>query len=82
MTRAAAAGASAGIIGCLEEPTVELSNALMRHDRHQRDPRDRRPLHGQGGLFLGQAGDRCRRAGNTPAVIDEKADIKRAVARS
>ena len=29
---AVAAGAPAGIIGWIEEPTVELSNALMRHD--------------------------------------------------
>ena len=58
---AVAAGAPADIIGWIDEPSVELSNALMRHPRGQPDPRDRRSGDGQGGLFVGQAGDRRRR---------------------
>ncbi|MEZ5721027.1 MAG: bifunctional acetaldehyde-CoA/alcohol dehydrogenase [Paracoccaceae bacterium] len=76
---AVAAGAPAGIIGWIEEPTVELSNALMRHD-------DINLILATGGPGMVKAAYSSGKpaigvgAGNTPAVIDEKADIKRAVA--
>ncbi len=76
---AVAAGAPAGIVGWIEEPTVELSNALMRHP-------DINLILATGGPGMVKAAYSSGKpaigvgAGNTPAVIDEKADIKRAVA--
>ncbi|MDQ0327632.1 acetaldehyde dehydrogenase/alcohol dehydrogenase [Rhodopseudomonas julia] len=76
---AVAAGAPENIIGWLEEPTVELSNALMRH-------KDINLILATGGPGMVKAAYSSGKpaigvgAGNTPAVIDEFADIKRAVA--
>ncbi|WP_250209765.1 aldehyde dehydrogenase family protein [Escherichia coli] len=77
---AIAAGAPKDLIGWIDQPSVELSNALNAPPRHQPDssrlvvrawlkPHTApvKPAIGVG-------------AGNTPVVIDETADIKRAVA--
>gem|GEM_PF-453288 len=76
---AVAAGAPAGIVGWIEEPTVEVSNALMRHP-------DINLTLATGGPGMVKAAYSWGKpaigvgAGNTPAAVDEKADIKRAVA--
>jgi acetaldehyde dehydrogenase/alcohol dehydrogenase len=76
---AVAAGAPDGIIGWIEEPTVELSNRLMRHP-------DINLVLATGGPGMVKAAYSSGKpaigvgAGNTPVVIDETADIKRAVA--
>lgn len=73
------AGAPKDIIGWIDEPTVELSNALMHHD-------DINLILATGGPGMVKAAYSSGKpaigvgAGNTPAVIDEYADIKRAVA--
>ncbi|HIK12870.1 MAG TPA: bifunctional acetaldehyde-CoA/alcohol dehydrogenase [Oscillatoriaceae cyanobacterium M33_DOE_052] len=75
---AIAAGAPAGIIGWIEEPTVELSQALMQH-------RDISLILATGGPGMVKAAYSSGRpslgvgSGNTPAVIDASADIKLAV---
>ena len=71
-----AAGAPEGIIGWVDAPTVELSNTVMQ----QADiiPGHRRPGHGEGSVFLRQTRHR-RGPGNTPAIIDDTADILLAV---
>ncbi|WP_341677816.1 bifunctional acetaldehyde-CoA/alcohol dehydrogenase [Niveibacterium sp. SC-1] len=76
---AVAAGAPRDIIGWIDEPTVELSNALMRHADINLilatgGPGMVRAAYSSGKPAIGVG------AGNTPAVIDETADIKRAVA--
>ncbi|MGL5336981.1 MAG: bifunctional acetaldehyde-CoA/alcohol dehydrogenase [Enterovibrio sp.] len=76
---AVAAGAPKNIIGWIDEPTVELSNALMRHD-------DINLILATGGPGMVKAAYSSGKpaigvgAGNVPVVIDETADIKRAVA--
>lgn len=76
---AVAAGAPDGIIGWITEPTAELSNALMHHP-------DISLILATGGPGMVRAAYSSGRpaigvgAGNVPAVIDEFADIKRAVA--
>ena len=76
---AVAAGAPKDIIGWIDEPSVELSNALMRHP-------DINLILATGGPGMVKAAYSSGKpaigvgAGNTPAVIDETADIKRAVA--
>ncbi len=76
---AVAAGAPADIIGWIDEPTVELSNHLMRH-------KDINLILATGGPGMVRAAYSSGKpaigvgAGNTPVVIDETADIKRAVA--
>lgn len=76
---AIAAGAPKDIIGWIDEPSVELSNALMRHP-------DINLILATGGPGMVKAAYSSGKpaigvgAGNTPAVIDETADIKRAVA--
>lgn len=73
------AGAPADIIGWIDEPTVELSNQLMRHP-------DINLILATGGPGMVKAAYSSGKpaigvgAGNTPVVIDETADIKRAVA--
>ncbi|SJZ70031.1 acetaldehyde dehydrogenase /alcohol dehydrogenase AdhE [Consotaella salsifontis] len=73
------AGAPEDIIGWIDEPSVELSNALMRH-------KDINLILATGGPGMVKAAYSSGKpaigvgAGNTPAVIDEHADIKRAVA--
>ncbi|PWC30955.1 bifunctional acetaldehyde-CoA/alcohol dehydrogenase, partial [Azospirillum sp. TSO22-1] len=76
---AVAAGAPADIIGWIDEPSLELSNAVMHHP-------DISLILATGGPGMVKAAYSSGKpaigvgAGNTPAVIDEFADIKRAVA--
>ncbi|ECS6031489.1 aldehyde dehydrogenase family protein, partial [Salmonella enterica] len=84
---AIAAGAPKDLIGWIDQPSVELSNALMHHP-------DINLILATGGPGMVKAayssGKPANRqtgkpaigvgAGNTPVVIDETADIKRAVA--
>lgn len=76
---AVAAGAPEGIIGWIDEPSLELSNAVMHHP-------DINLILATGGPGMVKAAYSSGKpaigvgAGNTPAVIDEFADIKRAVA--
>ena len=73
------AGAPADIIGWVDEPTVELSNQLMRHP-------DINLILATGGPGMVKAAYSSGKpaigvgAGNTPVIIDETCDIKRAVA--
>jgi len=76
---AVAAGAPKDIIGWIDEPSVELSNGLMRH------PAIRLILATGGPAMVHAAYSSGTPAigvgpGNTPVVIDETADLKRAVA--
>ncbi|MCF8483287.1 MAG: bifunctional acetaldehyde-CoA/alcohol dehydrogenase [Rhodospirillum sp.] len=76
---AVAAGGPPDIIGWIEDPTVEMSNALMHHPDINLilatgGPGMVRAAYSSGKPAIGVG------AGNTPAVIDEYADIKRAVA--
>ncbi|HGJ5856101.1 bifunctional acetaldehyde-CoA/alcohol dehydrogenase [Arsenophonus nasoniae] len=76
---AVAAGAPKDIIGWIDEPSVELSNALMHHP-------DVNLILATGGPGMVKAAYSSGKpaigvgAGNTPVVIDSSADIKRAVA--
>jgi acetaldehyde dehydrogenase / alcohol dehydrogenase len=75
---AVAAGAPEGIIGWLAEPTVEASNRLMKHPDVSLilatgGPGMVKAAYSSGKPALGVG------AGNTPAVIDESADIAMAV---
>nr|WP_086940212.1 bifunctional acetaldehyde-CoA/alcohol dehydrogenase [Thaumasiovibrio occultus] len=76
---AIAAGAPKDIIGWIDEPSVELSNALMKHD-------DINLILATGGPGMVKAAYSSGKpaigvgAGNVPVVIDETADVKRAVA--
>lgn len=72
------AGAPKDIIGWIDVPSVELSNKLMKHD-------DINLILATGGPGMVKAAYSSGKpaigvgAGNTPVVIDETADIKRAV---
>lgn len=72
------AGAPDGLVGCIEEPTVPLSAALMEHQ-------DISLILATGGPGMVKAAYSCGKpalgvgSGNTPAIIDEDADIKMAV---
>ncbi|WP_316858227.1 bifunctional acetaldehyde-CoA/alcohol dehydrogenase [uncultured Cohaesibacter sp.] len=72
------AGAPDGIIGWIDEPTLDLSNALMRHP-------DINLILATGGPGMVKAAYSSGKpaigvgAGNAPVLIDEYADIKRAV---
>nr|WP_291830691.1 iron-containing alcohol dehydrogenase [Candidatus Symbiopectobacterium sp. PLON1] len=74
---AIAAGAPKDIIGWIDEPSVELSNQLMHHP-------DINMILATGGPGMVKAAYSSGKpaigvgAGNTPVVIDETADIKRA----
>lgn len=73
------AGAPEDIIGWIDEPTLDLSNQLMRHPEIKLilatgGPGMVRAAYSSGTPAIGVG------AGNTPVVIDETADIKRAVA--
>ena len=76
---AVAAGAPKDIIGWIDQPSVELSNALMKHE-------DVNLILATGGPGMVKAAYSSGKpaigvgAGNVPVVIDETADIKRAVA--
>jgi acetaldehyde dehydrogenase/alcohol dehydrogenase len=72
------AGAPEGIIGWIDEPTVELSQALMQHRGINLilatgGPGMVKAAYSSGTPAIGVG------SGNTPAVIDETADIKMAV---
>jgi acetaldehyde dehydrogenase/alcohol dehydrogenase len=72
------AGAPEGLIACIEEPTVELSNALMRHPEISLilatgGPGMVKAAYSSGKPAIGVG------AGNTPAIIDETACIKTAI---
>jgi acetaldehyde dehydrogenase / alcohol dehydrogenase len=75
---AVAAGAPEGIIGWLADPTVEASNRLMKHP-------DVKVILATGGPGMVKAAYSSGKpalgvgAGNTPAVIDESADLDMAV---
>ncbi|MFB2771691.1 bifunctional acetaldehyde-CoA/alcohol dehydrogenase [Pelatocladus sp. BLCC-F211] len=78
LTAAIAAGAPADIIGWIDEPAVELSQALMQHREIQLilatgGPGMVRAAYSSGHPSLGVG------AGNTPAIIDATADIQTAV---
>lgn len=79
LNAAIAAGAPKDIIGWIDEPSVALSNALMHHD-------DINLILATGGPGMVKAAYSSGKpaigvgAGNTPVVIDDAADIKRAVA--
>jgi acetaldehyde dehydrogenase/alcohol dehydrogenase len=72
------AGAPKNIIGWIDEPSVELSDKLMKH-------KDINLILATGGPGMVKAAYSSGKpaigvgAGNTPVVIDETADIKRAV---
>ncbi len=75
---AVAAGAPEDIIGWIDEPSVELSQALMQHPSMNLilatgGPSMVKAAYSSGKPSLGVG------AGNTPAVIDETAEIKLAV---
>jgi len=75
---AVAAGAPEGIIGWIEEPTVAMSQYLMQHPRLAMilatgGPGMVHAAYSSGKPAVGVG------AGNTPAVIDETADIQMAV---
>lgn len=75
---AIAAGAPKDIIGWIDEPSVALSNQLMTHPRINLilatgGPGMVKAAYSSGKPAIGVG------AGNTPIVIDETADIKRAV---
>lgn len=66
------------MVGCIEEPTVELSAALMKHPKINLilatgGPGMVREAYSSGKPALGVG------AGNTPAIIDETSNIKMAV---
>jgi len=72
------AGAPDNLIGWIDEPTVELSNQLMQHPEINLilatgGPGMVKAAYSSGKPALGVG------AGNTPAVIDESADIRMAV---
>jgi acetaldehyde dehydrogenase/alcohol dehydrogenase len=73
------AGAPADLIGWIDEPTVDLSNQLMRHQEIKLilatgGPGMVHAAYSSGTPAIGVG------AGNTPVVIDEFADQKRAIA--
>ncbi len=75
---AEAAGAPVGLIGWIDQPTVELSQALMQHPEVKLilatgGPGMVKAAYSSGHPSLGVG------AGNTPAVIDASADIPMAV---
>lgn len=75
LNAAVAAGAPADLIGWIDEPTVELSQALMQHPSINLilatgGPGMVKAAYSSGKPSLGVG------AGNTPAVIDETADVR------
>ncbi|WP_035984843.1 bifunctional acetaldehyde-CoA/alcohol dehydrogenase [Leptolyngbya sp. KIOST-1] len=75
---AEAAGAPAGLIGWIDEPTVDLSQSLMQHPDIKLilatgGPGMVKAAYSSGNPSLGVG------AGNTPAVIDASADLPMAV---
>lgn len=79
LAAAVAAGAPPDIIGWIDEPSIELTDQLMQHP-------DINLILATGGPGMVHAAYSSGKpaigvgAGNTPVVVDETADIKRAVA--
>ena len=78
LNAAVAAGAPEDIIACIEEPSVELSQQLMQHSSINMilatgGPGMVKAAYSSGKPAIGVG------SGNTPAIIDETADIKTAV---
>jgi acetaldehyde dehydrogenase/alcohol dehydrogenase len=78
MAAAMEAGAPANLVSCIEEPTMELSGALMQSNSISLilatgGPGMVKAAYSSGKPAIGVG------AGNTPAVIDETADVKMAV---
>ncbi|MDD2217114.1 MAG: bifunctional acetaldehyde-CoA/alcohol dehydrogenase [Eubacteriales bacterium] len=70
------AGAPQGIIGCIENPSIELSNALMKESDiilATGGPGMIKAAYSSGKPAIGVG------AGNTPVILDETCDIKSAV---
>ncbi len=70
------AGAPEGIIGCIDEPTIELSNALMKSVDvilATGGPGMIKAAYSSGKPAIGVG------AGNTPVIMDDTCDIKNAV---
>ncbi|MDR0595532.1 MAG: aldehyde dehydrogenase family protein [Puniceicoccales bacterium] len=72
------AGVPAGLLACIENPTLDDTNALMRHPAVDiilatGGPGMVKAAYSSGKPALGVG------AGNTPAIIDETADVKAAV---
>ena len=77
-TAAEAAGAPPGLIGWIDEPSIELTQALMQHPEIKLilatgGPGMVKAAYSSGHPSLGVG------AGNTPAVIDASADVQMAV---
>jgi len=75
---AISAGAPKDLIGWIDEPSIELTNLLMKHNDTAiilatGGPGMVKAAYSSGNPAIGVG------AGNTPVVIDESADIKRAV---
>ncbi|MFT6926922.1 MAG: acetaldehyde dehydrogenase/alcohol dehydrogenase [Psychromonas sp.] len=75
---AVSAGAPKDIIGWIDVPSIELTNVIMKHDDTAiilatGGPGMVKAAYSSGNPAIGVG------AGNTPVVIDESADIKRAV---
>jgi len=75
---AVAAGAPSGLIGCIGKPTIELSQRLMQHPKialilATGGPNMVKAAYSSGKPAIGVG------AGNTPAIIDETADVRMAV---
>ena len=75
---AVAAGAPADLIGCIGKPTIELSQRLMQHPKINLilatgGPGMVHAAYSSGKPAIGVG------AGNTPAIIDETADVRMAV---
>lgn len=75
---AVSAGCPEGLFACLEEPTLDMSNALMKHNDINLilatgGPGMVRAAYSSGKPAIGVG------AGNTPVIIDESADIKMSV---
>lgn len=73
------AGAPKDIIGWIDEPSMDLSNAVMQHDKVAAilatgGPGMVKAAYSSGKPALGVG------AGNTPVIIDETADLKRTAA--
>lgn len=72
------AGAPADIIGWIEEPTIDMTNLLMQHEKTNMilatgGPGMVKAAYSSGKPALGVG------AGNTPAIVERTADIKMAV---
>ncbi len=65
------AGARPDIIGWIDEPTIELTNQLMKHPEVKLILATGGPGHGSCRVFFGNPRRLASAAGNVPVVIDE-----------